>query len=71
MSIFRTLLSPTSRNPPPTINKKALGEEYRQGTAALADTEEAEVLPREAYEKLSSGVIYADIAVGNRESVKE
>ena len=56
---------------PPTKNKKALGKEYRQGTAALADTEEAEVLPREAYEKLSSGVIYADIAVGNGESVKE
>ena len=29
------------------------------------------MLPREAYEKLSSGVIYADIAVGNGESVKE
>jgi FKBP-type peptidyl-prolyl cis-trans isomerase len=58
-------------NPPPSKNKKTLGEEYRQGTAALADTEEAEVLPREAYNKLSSGVIYADIAVGNGEAVKE
>ncbi|KAL3792048.1 LOW QUALITY PROTEIN: hypothetical protein HJC23_011213 [Cyclotella cryptica] len=58
-------------NPPPSKNKKSLGEEYRQGTAALADTEEAEVLPREAYNKLSSGVIYADINVGNGETVKE
>ncbi len=44
--------------------KKALGEEYRQGTAALGDATEAEVLPREAYKKLPSGVIYADISVG-------
>ncbi|KAL7477389.1 hypothetical protein ACHAW6_003197 [Cyclotella cf. meneghiniana] len=58
-------------NPPPSKNKKSLGEEYRQGTAALADTEEAEVLPREAYNKFSSGVIYADINVGNGETVKE
>lgn len=58
-------------NPPPSKNKKSLGEEYRQGTAALADTEEAEVLPREAYNKLSSGVIYADINVGNGETVEQ
>jgi len=58
-------------NPPPSKAKKSLGEEYRQGTAALADTEEAEVLPREAYNKLSSGVIYADIAQGSGETVKE
>ena len=44
--------------------KKALGEEYRQGTAALGESTEAEVLPREAYKKLPSGVIYADISVG-------
>mmetsp|Transcript_23518 Transcript_23518/g.49743 ORF Transcript_23518/g.49743 Transcript_23518/m.49743 type:complete len:234 (+) Transcript_23518:880-1581(+) len=51
-------------NPPPT-KTKALGEEYRQGTAALGDSVEAEVLPREAYKKLDSGVIYADISVGS------
>ena len=44
--------------------RKALGEEYRQGTAALGDSLEAESLPREAYKKLPSGVIYADISVG-------
>ncbi len=38
---------------------------------ALANTEESEVLPREAYNKLPSGVIYADISVGNGEEVKE
>ncbi|KAL3773558.1 hypothetical protein ACHAWO_003045 [Cyclotella atomus] len=58
-------------NPVPTKVKKSLPEEYRQGTAALADSEEAEVLPREAYNKLSSGVIYADISQGNGETVKE
>jgi FKBP-type peptidyl-prolyl cis-trans isomerase len=58
-------------NPVPTKAKKSLGEEYRQGTAALADTEEAEVLPREAYNKLASGVIYADISQGNGETVKD
>ncbi|KAL3811400.1 hypothetical protein ACHAXA_000479 [Cyclostephanos tholiformis] len=48
--------------PPP---KRTLGEEYRQGTAALGDSLEAESLPREAYKKLPSGVIYADISAGN------
>jgi FKBP-type peptidyl-prolyl cis-trans isomerase len=45
-------------------SRRALGEEYRQGTAALGDSLEAESLPREAYKKLPSGVIYADISVG-------
>ena len=58
-------------NPPPSKVKKSLGEEYRQGTAALADSPEAEVLPREAYNKLDSGVIYADISKGDGEIVKE
>jgi len=57
-------------NTPPS-KTKALGEEYRQGTAALGDSVEAEVLPREAYKKLDSGVIYADISKGNGETVKE
>ena len=52
--------------------KKALSEEYRQGTAALGDGVEAEVLPRDAYKKLPSGVIYADISLGsNGEIVRE
>mmetsp|Transcript_31683 Transcript_31683/g.63107 ORF Transcript_31683/g.63107 Transcript_31683/m.63107 type:complete len:262 (+) Transcript_31683:90-875(+) len=58
-------------NPPPSKGKKAVGAEYLQGTSALANTEESEVLPREAYNKLPSGVIYADISVGNGEEVKE
>ena len=52
-------------------SSKSLGEEYRQGTAALADSQEAEVIPREAYNKLESGVIYADINAGSGETVKE
>ena len=51
---------------------RALSEEYRQGTAALGDGVEAEVLPRDAYKKLPSGVIYADISLGsNGEIVRE
>eukprot|EP00542_Grammatophora_oceanica_P019198 CAMPEP_0194028676 /NCGR_PEP_ID=MMETSP0009_2-20130614/2589_1 /TAXON_ID=210454 /ORGANISM="Grammatophora oceanica, Strain CCMP 410" /LENGTH=232 /DNA_ID=CAMNT_0038668133 /DNA_START=58 /DNA_END=756 /DNA_ORIENTATION=+ len=42
----------------------ALSEEYRQGTAALADMEEAAPVPKEAYKKLPSGVIYADLRQG-------
>lgn len=56
-------------NVPPS-KTKTLGEEYRQGTAALGDSVEAEVLPREAYNKLDSGVIYADISKGSGETVK-
>lgn len=56
---------------PPNTKTKALGEEYRQGTAALGDSVEAEVLPREAYNKLPSGVIFADISAGSGEQVRE
>ncbi len=58
-------------NPPPSKVKKSLSEEYRQGTAAMAQSVEAEVLPREAYKKLDSGVIYADISKGDGEEVTE
>lgn len=47
-----------------TTPSKDLKEEYRQGTAALADLEEAAPLPREAYQTLDSGVIYADVRPG-------
>mmetsp|Transcript_36066 Transcript_36066/g.66922 ORF Transcript_36066/g.66922 Transcript_36066/m.66922 type:complete len:262 (-) Transcript_36066:45-830(-) len=59
-------------NVPPT-KTKSLSEEYRQGSAALGSSVEAEVLPRESYKKLPSGVIYADISVpnGGGEEVKE
>eukprot|EP00529_Nitzschia_sp_RCC80_P028197 CAMPEP_0113456564 /NCGR_PEP_ID=MMETSP0014_2-20120614/8953_1 /TAXON_ID=2857 /ORGANISM="Nitzschia sp." /LENGTH=272 /DNA_ID=CAMNT_0000348023 /DNA_START=148 /DNA_END=966 /DNA_ORIENTATION=+ /assembly_acc=CAM_ASM_000159 len=53
---------------------KALSEEYRQGTAALADmNEETAPVPREAYKKLPSGVIYADLRPSGKsnEVVKE
>ena len=41
-----------------------LKEDYRQGTAALADMDDAAPVPREAYKKLESGVIYADLLPG-------
>ena len=51
--------------PPPKNKGKALPEEYRQGTAALADSDDNAVVPADAYVKLSSGVTYADLRVGN------
>lgn len=50
---------------------KALGEEYRQGTAALSDSDERAVLPRSAYKTLPSGLTYADTRVGNGAEVTE
>mmetsp|Transcript_22426 Transcript_22426/g.52934 ORF Transcript_22426/g.52934 Transcript_22426/m.52934 type:complete len:265 (+) Transcript_22426:196-990(+) len=52
---------------------KSLSEEYRQGTAALADMDELAPVPREAYKKLPSGVIIADLRPGKGEDgfVKE
>ena len=52
----------------PPGKAKALGEEYRQGTAALADMDEMAPVPREAYKKLPSGVTYADLRVGSGET---
>uniref|UniRef100_A0A7S1DBV5 peptidylprolyl isomerase n=1 Tax=Cyclophora tenuis TaxID=216820 RepID=A0A7S1DBV5_CYCTE len=50
---------------------KALSEEYRQGTAALADMDDDAPVPREAYKKLESGVILADLRKGNGDVVQE
>jgi FKBP-type peptidyl-prolyl cis-trans isomerase len=36
-----------------------------QGTAALGSDEQADPIPKEAYVKLPSGVVYADIRVGS------
>jgi FKBP-type peptidyl-prolyl cis-trans isomerase len=49
---------------------KDLKEEYRQGTAALADDDSTAPVPREAYKKLDSGVVYADLRTGNGEAAK-
>jgi len=46
---------------------KSLSEEYRQGTAALADMDDMAPVPREAYKKLPSGVIIADLRPGKSE----
>ena len=61
-----SILSPSA-----SAADKALSEEYRQGTAALGDMDDQAPVPREAYKKLSSGVIYADLRPGNGEEVKE
>ena len=46
-----------------SVPKKDLKEEYRQGTAALSSEMEDDMapVPRDAYIKLPSGVIYADV----------
>ena len=55
----------------PQSKTKSLSEEYMQGTAALADMDSNAAVPPEAYNKLPSGVIYADLRVGNGETIKE
>lgn len=44
---------------------KDLKEDYRQGTAALSEMDDQAPVPREAYQKLNSGVIYADLRTGS------
>lgn len=74
LPIAFTLSSPSNAlvegNPIPT-KKKALGEEYMQGTSALANMDADAPIPKEAYKKLPSGVIYADLRVGSGETVNE
>jgi hypothetical protein len=43
----------------------SLPEDYRQGTAALAEMDSQAPVPREAYKKLDSGVVYADLRPGS------
>jgi FKBP-type peptidyl-prolyl cis-trans isomerase len=48
-----------------STSSKSLSEDYRQGTAALADMDDQAPVPNEAYKKLPSGVIYADLRPGS------
>lgn len=50
---------------PSVVQAKDLGEDYRQGTAALAEQEDMAPVPKESYKKLASGVIYADMRPGS------
>ncbi len=56
---------------PPKVKKKAMPEEYMQGTLTLQQSAESEIIPREAYKKLPSGVVYADVRVGSGRVVGE
>jgi FKBP-type peptidyl-prolyl cis-trans isomerase len=47
-----------------------LKEDYRQGTAALGEMDSDAPVPDEAYHKLDSGVVYADLRRGSGEEVK-
>jgi len=49
--------------------KKQLSEDYRQGTSALAGLDSDGPVPKEAYKKLASGVVYADLREGTGETV--
>jgi len=55
--------APTNKSASP--KKKALSEEYMQGTSALANMDSNAAVPESAYKKLPSGVVYADIRQGN------
>merc|ERR1719343_255875 len=50
---------------------KTLSEEYRQGTAAKADSEEDAPIPKASYIKTPSGLTYADIRQGSGEVADE
>ncbi|GAX11815.1 hypothetical protein FisN_7Lh203 [Fistulifera solaris] len=56
---------------PATTWAKDLGEEYRQGTAALANMDDAAPVPQDAYKKLPSGVVYADLRPGSGTEMAE
>jgi FKBP-type peptidyl-prolyl cis-trans isomerase len=58
-----SLLQLTTAVQPAAAVAKDLKEEYRQGTAALGMTENDSMapVPQDAYKKLPSGVIYADV----------
>jgi len=66
--IMNCLLSTTTSKPVQAAKElpKSIPEEYRQGTYALGGTDENAPIPKEAYKKLPSGVIYADIRPGNK-----
>jgi len=53
----------------PPSKTKALPEEYLQGTLTLSEMDSQAPIPREAYNKLPSGVIYADLRVGGGDIV--
>lgn len=61
----RRVLFPMLLSFPASALAKDLGEEYRQGTAALANMDDAAPVPQEAYKKLPSGVVYADLRPGS------
>ncbi|GKY99262.1 hypothetical protein MPSEU_000881400 [Mayamaea pseudoterrestris] len=67
VSTTSAMLLPTfiASKPSAAAPNKSLSEEYRQGTAALADMDDQAPVPREAYVKLPSGLIYADIRTGS------
>jgi hypothetical protein len=56
---------------PALASAKDLKEDYRQGTAALAGMDADAPVPREAYKKLPSGVVYADLRKGSGETATE
>jgi len=49
---------------PGKTTKKSLGEDYMQGTSALANMDSNAAVPESAYKKLPSGVIIADLRQG-------
>jgi len=69
--IATALLAPLISSFPLIVEAKDLSEEYRQGTLALKEMDDQAPVPREAYKKLPSGVIYADLRPGKGATVRE
>jgi hypothetical protein len=60
-SLLSLLITSSSSKP---AFAKDLKEDYRQGTAALANMDDQAPAPSSAYKTLPSGVIYADLFTG-------
>ena len=69
--VAAALMGPLVSAFPRMAQAKDLSEEYRQGTLALQDMDDQAPVPREAYVKLPSGVVYADLRPGKGDTVKE
>merc|ERR1711957_875289 len=64
-----TSIRPAQAQTEGSTKSKSLSEESRQGTSALSGMDDDAPIPKEAYSKLPSGVVYADIRPGKGDTV--
>lgn len=65
------LVAPFAASTLPAVAAADLSEDYRQGTAALSGNDADGPVPREAYVKLPTGVVFADLRKGKSSKVVE